>query len=200
MPQPLQLQVPAGWYPLKLVWTQASLSCTIWETFPQDLNLPSSVQEWGQELEWPHPLCFSFPSLRRMQTYPLQEARGRLPWAQLPLQSWVLGECCVPIHKMGVEGLTLLPTRFPALNDRAESFDVPDERPCKAPRKASGQWVSSLEKQVPCSSSLNCEQRALPRRPLTSWALPTACQGSRPGMPLFGEAFDSPVTERCQCS
>jgi hypothetical protein len=65
---------------------------------------------------------------------------------------------------MGVEGLTLLPTRFPALNDRAESFDVPDERPCKAPRKASGQWVSSLEKQVPCSSSLNCEQRALPRR------------------------------------
>lgn len=50
---------------------------------------------------------------------------------------------------MGVEGVTLLPTRFPALNDRAEGFDVPDERPRKASGMASGQWVPSPEKQVP---------------------------------------------------
>lgn len=63
---------------------------------------------------------------------------------------------------MGVVGLTLLPTRFPALNDRAEGFDVPDERPCKAPRLALGHWVPCPAKQLQCSSSLDCGQWAYP--------------------------------------
>lgn len=52
---------------------------------------------------------------------------------------------------MGVAGLALLPTGFPALNDRAEGFDVPDERPCKVPRLASGQRVPYAGKQVLCA-------------------------------------------------
>lgn len=90
---------------------------------------------------------------------------------------------------MGVEGLTLLPTRFPAFNDRAEGFDVPDERPCKASGMASGQWVPCPEKQVPLNSNLDCGQWTLPRRPLTDWASLTEVPGKdRVGdASLYGE-------------
>lgn len=94
----------------------------------------------------------------------------------------------------------MAPMRFPALNDRAEGFDVPDERPHKAPRTASGQWVPSPEKLVPRSSGLDCGQWALPRRPSAGWALPIACEGQGWGMEagdasLYGEGSVTLVTE-----
>lgn len=117
---------------------------------PVSSNLPlGATPEWG--LEQPCPLWVQFPQMFKEQEAHRPLAGGiTLKLPQLWSKSWVPGNCGFPIHKMGIFILPAAPSWFPACNDRAEGFDVPDERPPQTPRLAQDRGFCA-EKQAPPS-------------------------------------------------